>query len=173
LQDLGVQIISDKPQDLADSLSCDSPFAEAETLIQDGKGVTHSAIRMTRDQRQRIVIGSDSLGREHMPKPFPDCGGAYSPEIEPLKPRHDGGGGGCDFLRLCGREDKHYTRRRLLQNFEESVPCFARQHVCFIDDVDLVMPLLGRGVHGSFPQVTSVLYTPVAGGIDLDHIDVG
>jgi hypothetical protein len=43
----------------------------------------------------------------------------------------------------------------------------------FIDDVDLVMPFLRRGVHGPLTQLPRILHTPVAGGIDLDDVDIG
>jgi hypothetical protein len=82
---LRVQIVSDQTQYFADSLGGNSPFAKAETLIQHGKRVPHAAVRVTRDQRQGVVISGNPFGSEHMAEPLPDGGGPYSSEVEPLE----------------------------------------------------------------------------------------
>jgi hypothetical protein len=76
-------------------------------------------------------------------------------------------------VRLGRSEHEHHTRRRLLQNFEQCVPGFPGEHVSFVYDVDLVVPFLRRRVHGTFPELSCILYTAIARGIDLHDIDIG
>ena len=99
--------------------------------------------------------------------------GTDSAEIEALKAGQHRGCRGRDLLGLGGGKDKDHPRRRLLQNFQERVPRLAGQHVGFVDDVDLGVALAGCGVHGPLPQVPSVFHSPVAGGVDLDHVEIG
>ena len=60
----------------------------------------------------------------------PDAG-----EVEALAARQDGD---RDLVRLGRREDELHVRRRLLQRLEQGVERLRRQHVNFVDDVDLV-----------------------------------
>ena len=43
-----------------------------------------------------------------------------------------------DFLRLRGGQDEKYMGRRFFQGFQERIEGFLRQHVHFVDDVDLL-----------------------------------
>ena len=62
-------------------------------------------------------------------------------------------------------------RRRLFQRFEQRVEGLAREHVNFIDDVDLVAA--PRRPHGNvLPQLADLVDAAIAGGIDLDHIHI-
>ena len=43
-----------------------------------------------------------------------------------------------DFLRLRGGQDEKHMGRRFFQGFQERIEGFLRQHVHFVDDVDLL-----------------------------------
>ena len=122
---------------------------------------------------ERIVVRRDPLGLEHLPQPVPDGAGPDAPEVEALEPREHRRRGGRDLLRLGGGEDEDHPRRRLLEHLEQRVPRLAREHVRFVDDVDLVVAFAGGGVHRPLAQVARVVDAAVAGGIDLDHVEVG
>jgi len=97
---------------------------------------------------------------------------ADPPEVEPLQPRQNGCGGLRDLLRLGGREHEHHAWRRLLENLEQRVPRLAREHVGFVDDVDLGARLGARGVHGALTQVTRVVHATVRRSVELDDVEV-
>ena len=45
---------------------------------------------------------------------------------------------------FCSSQNKNGITRRLLKCFQESIESRIRKHVYLIDDVDLVLPCLGR-----------------------------
>ena len=92
-------------------------------------------------------------------------------EIEALKPAENRRGGLGDLLRLRGREDEDDARRRLLEDLEQRVPRFARQHVGFVDDVDLEAVVPRGSVHRSLAQLARVVDPAVRRGVDLDDIE--
>ncbi len=59
---------------------------------------------------------------------------------------------------------------RLLQRLEHGVEGVLRQHVDFVDDVDLIAAC-GRRVLGVFQHLAHVVDAGVGGGIDLDQVD--
>ncbi len=94
-------------------------------------------------------------------------------EIEPLQSAHHRSGRVGDLLRLGGGENEDDPRRRLLENLEQRVPRFPREHVGFVDDVDLVASRAAGGVHRAFPQLARVVDTPIARRVDLHDVEIG
>ena len=76
-----------------------------------------------------------------------------------------------DLLRLGGGEHEHHPRRRLLEDLEQRIPRLAREHVRLVHDVDLVVALLRRGVHGALAQFARVIHAAMARRVDLDHVE--
>ena len=62
-------------------------------------------------------------------------------------------------------------RRRLFQRLEQRVEGVLRQHVHFIDDIDLVAGL-DRGIAHALDDLAHVIDTGIGGGIHLDHVDM-
>ena len=60
-------------------------------------------------------------------------------------------------------------RRRLLQGLEQRVEGPRRQHVDFVDDVDLVRPP-DRRIAGVVAQLPHLVHLVVARTVDLDHV---
>ena len=62
-------------------------------------------------------------------------------------------------------------RRRFFQRLEQRVEGALREHVHFVDDVDLVARLNGRIAH-AVDDLAHVVDAGVGGGVHLDHVDV-
>src|SRR6185369_3402794 len=86
----------------------------------------------------------------------------------PLATALDGGG---DFVGLGGAEDEDVVLGGFLHGLEQSVEGRGREHVDFVDDVDLL-----GAAHGAVDAVgdefAGVLDGVVAGGVDLDDVDI-
>src|SRR3990172_665060 len=76
------------------------------------------------------------------------------------------------FLRLCRGENKENVRRGLFEGLEQGVKRLVREHVDFVDDVDLVFAAHG-GVPDGFAQFTNMLYASVRGAVYLDNVHGG
>src|SRR5205823_1181428 len=89
-------------------------------------------------------------------------------EVEPLAARED-----CDrnLLNLGRGEDEFDVRRRFFERLQERVERLAREHVDFVDDVDLV-PAAGRAGGDLLADGPHVVDAAVAGPVDLAHVDV-
>ena len=59
--------------------------------------------------------------------------------------------------------------RRLFQGFQECVGGLIREHVGFVDDVDLALALYRREIH-LLPYIANLVDSPVAGGVQFDDI---
>ena len=75
------------------------------------------------------------------------------------------------FLRFCRRENEHEVVRWLLERFQECVERKNGEHMGFIDDEDLLATASGNE-SGGLTQISDLLDAPVAGGIDLNDIDI-
>ena len=78
-----------------------------------------------------------------------------------------------DLVGLSCGEDEDDLGRRLFEHLQQGVPRLTCQHMGFVDDVDLVVPVLGRGVHGPFAQLPCVVHPAVRRGVDFDHVEIG
>ena len=122
---------------------------------------------------QRVVLDLELLGGRNLLEPRDDRVRSDTAEIEALQPRENRRGGIRDFLRLGRREYEHDPGWRLLENLQECVPCLAREHVRFIDDVDLGARLRTRGIHRALAQIAGIVHAAVRRGVELDDIQTG
>ena len=60
---------------------------------------------------------------------------------------------------------------RLFQRLEQRVERLVREHVHFVDDVDLEAGAAGPDVD-VLPQLADLVDAAVAGAVDLQHVDV-
>src|ERR1700691_316853 len=74
------------------------------------------------------------------------------------------------LFRLRGGEDELEVLRRFLDKLEQGVEALRGHHVRLVDDVDLVAAG-NRGVERTLAQITGIVPTAVAGGVDLDDVD--
>ena len=61
--------------------------------------------------------------------------------------------------------------RRLFERLQQGVERLRREHVDFVDDVDLVACPAGPKLH-VLPQFADLVDAAVAGAVDLQHVDV-
>ncbi len=59
---------------------------------------------------------------------------------------------------------------RLFQRLQQGVEGRRGEHVHFVDDVDLVAPLVGGEVD-LIAQVAHVVHAGIGGGVDLDQVE--
>ena len=88
-------------------------------------------------------------------------------QIELQAARQHGHG---QLLRIGRREQKLHMRRRLLQGLQQRVERVAREHVHFVDEIDLVAAARGRVLH-VVQQLARVIDLGARGGVHLDQID--
>ncbi len=143
------------------------PFREGDHLIEEGVGVAHGAARLAGDPEQGLGLGGDAeVGRGGRQKPD-DHVGRDQAEGELLaaalyRRRH---------LVLLGRgEHEDHVGGRLLDRLQQGVEGARREHVDFVDDVDLVAAGVGRKEHLVL-DLAHVLDRSVGGAVDLDHIE--
>ena len=104
-------------------------------LIEQRQRIAHRAFRRARDQRQRrrldldLFLGGDALEMLDQQR------GIDAAQIEALAARQHRHRHLADF---GGGEDELGVRRRLFQRLEQRVERRAREHVHFVEDVDLV-----------------------------------
>ncbi|CAB4597190.1 unannotated protein [freshwater metagenome] len=78
--------------------------------------------------------------------------------------------GSDHFFWLCRRKNELDVLRWFFNNLEERVESLLRDHVRLIEDVNLVT-VPRRGKAGALAQVTSIVDTVVARGVDLDDVN--
>ncbi len=91
-----------------------------------------------------------------------------APQIEALAARQHRHRNLADF---GGGEHELGVLRRLLQRLEEGVERLLRQHVDFVDDVDLVARARGRIAH-AVGDLAHVVDAGMGGGVHFQHVDV-
>ena len=75
------------------------------------------------------------------------------------------------FVDLGGGEDEFDVRRRLFERLEQGVEGADRQHVDFVDDVDLEAAAAGPILHVA-AQVADLFDAVVAGAVDFEDVDI-
>jgi hypothetical protein len=140
-----------------------------EHLVEPGQAVAVGAVGGPGDQLQRGGLDVDLLGRADPGEVVDQQRRADATEVVPLAAGADRLD---DLVRLGGAEHEADVLRRLLEHLEHRVEALGGDHVGLVDDVDLVAGRR-RGVAGPLAQVAGVVDRPVAGGVDLDHVEVG
>ena len=74
------------------------------------------------------------------------------------------------FVDLGGRQDKHGMIGWLFEGFEQRVERRSRQHVHFVDDVNLVAANCRAELH-ALDDFASIIDTGMRGGVHFDDVD--
>ena len=102
----------------------------------------------------------------HIEQAFGNILAGNTPELITLTARQDGHG---NPFRLRRRQDEDDMGRRFFQGLQKGIESFCRQHMDFIDDVNLLMAF-SRHEFNRFPQGADVFDAAVGSGIDFDDI---
>ena len=140
--------------------------AEGDHLVKNRLRVAHPAVRRTGDRRQCGVLDKNLLRIRNLTQPLGNQRHRNAPQVETLASRDDGR---QHLVRLRRRKEELHVRRRLLQRLEQGVPRARREHVHFVNDVNLVAAF-GRGILDLIADGPHVIHPIMGGAVNLHHI---
>ena len=155
-------------QHVAHLFGRDLALAMRDRLVEDRQAVAGRAFGGAGDGLERLFLDIDAFGLRNMGEMLGQLFGRNPAKVEPLAARQDGN---RDLVHLGGGEQEFHMRRRLLERFQKRVEGALRQHVNFVDDVDLVARRDG-GIAHRLDDLADVVDAGVAGGVHFDHVDV-
>ena len=155
-------------QHLADRIGGDRAAAMGDRLVEYRQAIAGRAFGGTRDHGERGVVDLDRFQSRDPGEMGDQQLGVDAPEVEALAARQHGDRHLAD---LGGGEDELHMRRRLLERLQKAVEGLRRQHVHFVDDVDLVARRHRRVAH-LLDDLADVVDAGVRGGVHLDHVDM-
>ncbi len=136
---------------------------ERDDLIGQRQRITDAAARLAHEQADRAGLDGDGLAVEDRRQVLrqPRCGDEL--EVVALAARQDRV---RQLVRLGGREHERHVRRRLLERLEQGVERLGREHVDFVDDVDLLAQDRGLVPH-RLGQLADRVDAAVRGAVHL------
>ena len=137
-------------------------------LIEQGERIARRSFGGARDQRQRAVLDRDIFLLRQRGQIGRQFGGIDAAQVETLAARQHRDRHLAD---LGGGENELHMRRRLFQRLEQAVEGLFRQHVHFVDDVDLVA-CRHRGITHALDDLADIVDAGAAGRVHLLHIDI-
>ncbi len=136
-------------------------------LIGQRQRVAHGPVGRAREQAQRLRLVRHALFAEDAFEMRHDMAGRHLLQIELQTARQHGD---RNLLRVGRREDELDVRRRLFERLQHRVERVVRQHVHFVDHVDLEARIDGR-VHRALEQRGHFIDAAIARRVHLDVID--
>ena len=137
-------------------------------LVEQGQAVAQAAVGGARQQFDRGRLRGDALGFQdalHLPGDLAQFEPAQVELQAARKHRHR------QFLRVGGGQQELHVAGRLFKRLEQRIERALGQHVHFVDQVDLGAAAR-RHVLGVVDQFAHVVDAGVAGGVDLEQVDV-
>ena len=144
----------------------DAVAAETDELVEGGFGVTHGTGGAAGDRGERRRLHVYFLLTGDVGQVLDDKRGGDTPQVEALAAREDGR---QDFFRFGRCEHELHVLRRFFQRFEQRVKVRRREHVNFVNDVDLEFGR-GRSVFARLAQFTHLLDAVISGAVNLEDI---
>ena len=141
--------------------------AECDHLVEQTQRVAHAAFGSARHEAQRVRLEFELLRLRDLRETLVDQARRKALEVElqaARQHRHR------QLLRIGGREQELDVRRRLLERLQQRVEGVRRQHVHFVDEVDLVAAARRRVLH-VVEQLARVVDFGARGGVDFDQVD--
>ena len=144
-----------------------APAAEGEHLVEQRQRIAHAAFGRSRDRLERAGLVLDLLGHRDLHEPLEDLRRRQPAQMKLQAARQHRD---RQLLRVGRREQELDVRRRLLERLEQRVERMRRQHVHFVDQVDLVAAARRRILH-VVEQLAGVVHLGARGGVDFEQID--
>ncbi len=157
-----------KPEHLPHVLGAHGPRSMGDGLIEQRERVAHGALGGARDQRQCLglggnaFLGRDALQMRHQQRRIDPA------QVKTLAARQHGDRHFTDF---GGGENELGVGRRLFQRLEQRVEGGAREHVHFVEDIDLVTRRDRRVAHRVVDRA-DVVDAVMRGGVHLDDVEM-
>ena len=160
-------IVIQRTEHGADRVGGELTVTAGNCLVGQAQRIAQAAVRGTGQQLQRTRLVDNVLFIEDMLKLSADLLNVERLQMELQAAREDRD---RQLLRIGGRQQEFDMRRRLFQRFQQGVEAVARQHVHFIDQIDLEAATR-RGVLHVVEQIAGVFHFGARGGVDLNQID--
>ena len=139
-----------------------------DALIEQRQRVAHRALGDARDERERVRLGDDAFGVADLLQVPHHQRGIDALEIEADAARAHGD---RHLVDLGGREQEFHVLRRLFERLQQAVEGRLREHVDFVDDVDLGARR-DRAIARVLDDLAHVVDAGVRGGVHLDDVDM-
>ena len=139
-----------------------------DRLVEQRQAIAQRAIGRAREHVDAFVVERDASRRRGSCRIWPTiCSGGSRFRLNLQAARQHGH---RQLLRIGRREQELHVRRRLFERLQQRVERALRQHVHFVDQVDLEAAARRR-VLRVVDQLAHVVDAGVAGGVDLEQID--
>ena len=155
------------PQHLAHTRFLQAAAAKGNGLIGQRQGISHGAPGCTPQQAQRGGIKFDALGPQHLGQVGLHGLGRHGAQVELQTARQNRD---RHFLRVGGRQHELQVVGWLFQRLEHRIEGRGRQHVHFIDHVDLEAAR-HRLVDRLLQQLGNLVHTAVRCRVQFNVVD--
>ena len=148
----------------------DPPLAVRQRRVEERQGVPEAPVGRPGEEAEGVRlhrVGRHLLLVQDLPERLTDLRARDRPEVEALAAREDRRG---QAPRLGGGQHEDHVGRGLLERLEQGVEGGLRQHVDFVDDVDLAPPARRR-VAGILAERPHLVDPAVRGAVDLEHVE--
>ena len=157
----------DRAEHRPDDAFADFTGAVGDRLVEHRERVAHRTVRRTRDQRYRCIVERHAFGMENLCETADDQRRRQELQVELQAAREYRD---RNFLRIGGRQHELHVLGRLLQGLEHRVERRLRQHVHFVDQVDLVAADRRR-ITRVVQDLAHVVDAGVRRGVELEQVD--
>ena len=136
-------------------------------LAKNRHAVSHAALARACNERKRLGVRGNSFTFAHVCQVLLKQPNRHEAKSVVMGARPDGR---QNLVRFGRREDEPHMRRRLFDELEQRIEARVGDHVCFVNDENLVPRCHGRE-HRTLTQLAGVFDLAVRGRVELDHID--
>ena len=152
------------------SLPFSRPMAGAmrDRLVEQRQRIARRTLGRARDQRQRLGLDGDALLGADSSQKGDQRAGVDPAQVKALAARAHRHRHLLDFRR---RKEEFHMVRRLFERLQETVEGRLREHMHFVDDIDLGARH-DRSVARALDDFAHVLDAGVRGGVHLDDVDM-
>ena len=157
-----------EPQHLPHRVGTDKARRMRDRLIEQRERIAHRAFGGARDDAERLGLDLDAFLFRDVGKMPHQHVGLDPAEIKTLAARQHRD---RDFADFGGGEHEFGVLGRLFQRLQERVEGRRRQHVDFVDDVDLVAGA-GRRIAHAVIDLADVVDAGMGGGVHFQHVHV-
>ncbi|MNI28405.1 hypothetical protein D3C73_821810 [compost metagenome] len=157
-----------KAQHAAHGIRMHAAAAMGDRLVEQRKAVAGGAFGGTRDHRQCFLLGRHAFLLQNGGKQADQICSADPAQVEALATGKHGDRNLADFRR---RENELHMLRWLFERLQQPVEGLRREHVHFVDNIDLVARR-NRAIAHLLDDLSDIVDTGMGRGIHLDHVDM-